>query len=278
MQPLPGAGSETKGMVLSIRGTGKAQQSVNSEQFWTKKLENIAPDEVFFHKYFSERGVASKDKKKGKKVEDSEEEEEEEEEIWNAMVGSRPELEADGDDVDMDDEDINDIDLSGMSDSDEYEALEDSGDSEDEAMESDGEGEENVISLDAAIAASKRKRKGATPSSDDDGSDDDPALGLEEEGSDIWATDDEDASVASDVGMDIDAAFARELETNSSGPAAIPTSKTSKKVNKGKQYSATIVDGADGEFDEDGKKRKKQKLKHLPTFASADDYAHLLSD
>ena len=32
----------------------------------------------------------------------------------------------------------------------------------------------------------------------------------------------------------------------------------------------------DKKTDEDGKKKKKRKLKHLPTFASADDYAAML--
>lgn len=262
MQPLPGVGTEMKGMVLSIRGTGKTQQSINSEQFWTKKLEDVAPDEVFFHKYFSQRATGTKDQKKNKK-EDSENEEEE---IWSAMVGSHPELEADGEDVDMDD-----LDLGNMSDSEGEEGSDTEG-SGDEEGEDESEGvEEGNMSLDTAIAVSQHKTKGATASENDD-DDDDAVVGLDEEGSDIWASDD-DIGVPL-VDMDLGDSFAAELETNNSAAELPVPKKTDKK--KGRKASAP-EENEQGD-DDDGMKKKKRKLKQLPTFASADDYAHLLSD
>jgi len=266
MQPLPGAGTEAKGMVLSIRGTGKAQQSINSEQFWTKNLEDVAPDEVFFHKYFNQRATGTKDQKKDKKEKESEDEEE----IWSAMVGSRPELEADGEDVDMDD-----LDLGNMSDSEGEEGsdIEGSGDEEGEGESKGGEGA--AISLDAAIAATQRKPKGAAVS--EDGDDDvDAALGLDEEGSDVWALGD-DVEVPSDIDLDLDSAFAAELETNNSATEMPAPKKSGKKKGKKASVLEKNVAGEQGEGD-DGTEKKKRKLKHLPTFASADDYAHLLSD
>ncbi|KAF8417433.1 CCAAT-box-binding transcription factor [Tirmania nivea] len=273
MQPLPGAGTETKGMVLSIRGTGKTQQSINSEQFWEKKLEDVAPDEIFFHKYFNQRATGIKDQNKNKKEEESEDDEEE---IWNAMVGSRSDLEADGGDVEMDDEDMDDLDLGNMSDSEGEEGsdIEESGDEEGEG-ESEG-AEEEGISLDAAIAASQR---GAAASEDDDGDgdgDDDATLGLDEGGSDAWASDD-DIKIPSDFDMDLDAVFAAELETKNQGTEVSAQKKSDKKKGKMASVSEEKVVGEQDE-DDDGTKKKKRKLKHLPTFASVADYAHLLSD
>ncbi|KAF8440099.1 CBF/Mak21 family-domain-containing protein [Terfezia claveryi] len=265
MQPLLNAGTEAKGMVLSIRGTGKTQQSINSEQFRAKNLEDVAPDEVFFHKYFNQRATATKDQKKKDKKKDSEDEEEE---IWSAMVGSRPELEADGEDVDMDD-----LGLGNMS---EGEEESDIGGSGDECGEGEGEGEESeAISLDAAIAASKRKPKSAAASEDDD-DDGDASLGLGEEGSDIWASGD-DVEVPSDIDMDLDSVFAAELETNNLAAEMPAPKKPNKKQGKKTSGPDEKVVDEQNEAD-DGVKKKKQKLKHLPTFASADDYAHLLSD
>ncbi|RPB25876.1 CBF-domain-containing protein [Terfezia boudieri ATCC MYA-4762] len=260
MQPLLSAGTEAKGMVLSIRGTGKTQQSINSEQFWTKNLEDVAPDEVFFHKYFNQRATATKNQKKKDKKKESEDEEEE---IWSAMVGSRPEIEADGEDVDMDD-------LS------EGEEGSDIGGSGDEGGEGEGSGEEGeAISLDAAIAASKRKPKSAAASEDDD-DDGDASFGLGEEGSDVWASDD-DVEVPSDIDMDLDSVFAAELETNNLA-AEMPAPKKPNKKQGKKTSGPEEKDVGEQDEADDGVKKKKQKLKHLPTFVSADDYAHLLSD
>ena len=261
MQPLPGAGTETKGMVLSIRGTGKTQQSINSEQFWTKNLEDVAPDEVFFHKYFNQRATRTKDQKDDKKEEESEDEEEE---IWSAMVGSRLELEADSGDVDMDDEEMGGLDLGNISDSEGEEGSDEEGEGESEG-EGETEGVEGEgIYLDAAIAASQRKPE-------DDYDDGDAVLGLDEEGSNVWASD--DVEVPSDIDMGLDSAFAVELETNNSA-AKVPAPKKSNK-KRGKKAEEKVV----GELGKgDGGVKKKRKLKHMPTFALADDYAHLLSD
>ena len=104
MQPL--AGAPTADLLVRDRGAGKVEESLNKEEFWLKKREEVAPDEVFFHEYFEKAGrkKARAEKRREKKERrmqivngDAEEwtEEEEEEEIWKALVRSRPEVEED---------------------------------------------------------------------------------------------------------------------------------------------------------------------------------------
>lgn len=215
MQPL--AGGDMRGMVLSTRGTGKSSVPVNSDLFWKRKVEDVAVDEVFFHKYFNnvtpKKGAAAA---KPERTEDSDaEEERDEEEIWKALVGSRPELEGDdanseGADFDDDDDDVMDVE------EDEDESV--VGDKDDEKDEESEEG----------------------PDFDDDGDD-------------VW--DDED-----DVPDELQKAFEAELEVSS------------------KKKKAKELEVAPKEDEADDRKKKRRKLKNLPIFASADDYAGMLSD
>lgn len=102
MQPL--SGNDSKGVLLSSRSTQGSQQPVNSEAFWRKKAEDVAADEVFFHKYFNQigKGKQASDKKKEKAAKTAEGsdygEDENEDEIWQALVDSRPEVEGPSDD------------------------------------------------------------------------------------------------------------------------------------------------------------------------------------
>lgn len=83
--------------------------TVNSEAFWSRRLGEVKPDEVFFHRYFSdvgprrkatlERRTGVKDDKKRKRGDGAEWDEDlgaNEDEISKALAGSRPELEDGG--------------------------------------------------------------------------------------------------------------------------------------------------------------------------------------
>jgi len=100
MQPLSGA--ESRGILLSTKANGHTQGPVNTEAFWHKKAEDVAVDEVFFHKYFNHIGKAkqalgNKAVSKPRGVSDAQDEENENE-IWQALVDSRPEVEGNSDD------------------------------------------------------------------------------------------------------------------------------------------------------------------------------------
>ncbi|KAA8894092.1 CBF/Mak21 family-domain-containing protein [Sphaerosporella brunnea] len=222
MQPL--AGGKSMGMVLSTRDGGAREVPVNSEAFWKKKVEDVKPEEVFFHRYFN---LAKPEKKSAKRKRDEDEDSEAgEDEIWQALVNSRPDVEG-GSDVDFDDDD--DLEMS-MSD-----------DDGDKDMGSNAE------------------------------------LDLDEEDQE-WDTEDdeeEEGKATGDAAADFEAQLAK------------ASAKRQKMVEAGSddeddggiqllEFNAS-EDQKEVEIKEDGKK-KKRKLKNLPTFASAEDYADMLSD
>ncbi|KAH8592441.1 CBF/Mak21 family-domain-containing protein [Bisporella sp. PMI_857] len=99
MQPL--SGGDSKGILLSNRTTQNGQTPLNSEAFWRKKVEDVAVDEIFFHKYFSQIGKGKQipKKKVAKAATGSDHEEDDnEDEIWQALVDSKPEVEGPSDD------------------------------------------------------------------------------------------------------------------------------------------------------------------------------------
>lgn len=108
MQPVAASGHDS--ILLSNRPSVKAVGStLNSVEFWNKKSEDVAVDDVFFHEYFARVGkseqAARKKSKASKDGADGEDDEEAaEDEIWDALVASRPEVEGDSDDgADFDD-------------------------------------------------------------------------------------------------------------------------------------------------------------------------------
>ena len=100
MQPL--LGGDTSGLLVSAVSSSRSRVPVNSEAFAGQDIGKVAPDEVFFHRYFSTVG-RGKEKAKRKKERkrpqhaDGSDVAEDEDEIWQALVRSRPELEEDSD-------------------------------------------------------------------------------------------------------------------------------------------------------------------------------------
>lgn len=253
MQPL--AGGDTADRLVEAGKAAPQAVPLNSENFWKKKADEVAAEDVFFHEYFNR---VKKDKaraKKSKGAEDSVDRDEEgidglsdnESEIWKALVDSRPDLEADGDSDD--DLDLDDLDSAYDYDEDEGEDEEGGDDEvifndesdvpsgEDEEMEEadfDGFDEEvEAASPPPAVAkkASKKAAKEEKVEEDEDSFDMDVS--------------DEEAFIDSDEDLPSD----MELGGVELPPAEAPSER-----------------------------KKRRKLKHLPTFASADDYAALLED
>ncbi|RUP47473.1 hypothetical protein BC936DRAFT_145698 [Jimgerdemannia flammicorona] len=140
MQPL-GASANSNMMTLR-RGTGveARELNVNSHEFWRKKVEDVPADQIFFHKYFTQKlasDTSAGDKRKDKKVKPADdndflgEQDEDEDEVWKAMVGSIPggidDLPEDDDEEKMSDEDDEEMRALLM------------GDSDDELDDEDGE-------------------------------------------------------------------------------------------------------------------------------------------
>lgn len=227
MQPL--AGGKSLGMVISTRD-GRAQVPVNSEAFWKKKVEEVKPEEVFFHHYFNITRPGEKNEKKRKRDEDDDDDgsdSEAEGEIWKALVDSRRDLEGSGEEEDVDFDDDDDLEISD--------------DDDDVEM-----GNDEDLDL---------------------GDDDD------EWGSDDGEDDEEEVEVTGDAAIDFEAQLAR------------ATAKRQKMLDTGSDdeddggiqlISAPVEEEA--ETEKDKKKKRKKKLKSLPTFASMEDYADMLSD
>ncbi|KAH8662923.1 CBF/Mak21 family-domain-containing protein [Tricladium varicosporioides] len=209
MQPL--AGSDNKSILLTSKSSQASLQPVNTEAFSRKKAEDVAVDEVFFHKYFSQigKGKQTSNKKKPEKKlgSDDEDEENDEDEIWQALVESRPEVEGASDDSDMEMLDLDDSDM-------------ETSDSDSEVdVESDGGAP--IIPEDEASGS---------------GLDDEEMF---PEGSNIEEMSEDDE----------EALFAKELQV------AVPAEE--------------------GEERESSRK-KRRRLKNLPTFASMEDYAAMI--
>ncbi|KAL8793535.1 MAG: hypothetical protein Q9195_003908 [Heterodermia aff. obscurata] len=100
MQPL--LGGDASGLLVSALSKNRSRVPVNSEAFAGQDIGKVAPDEVFFHRYFSTVGRGkekARRKKERKRLQHAEGSDaaEDEDEIWQALVRSRPELEEDSD-------------------------------------------------------------------------------------------------------------------------------------------------------------------------------------
>ena len=246
MQPLAGGDTSDR---LVVAGQATSHVPLNSEAFWKKKAEDVSAEDVFFHEYFNRVGK-DKDKARAKKeakypVAQVEEDVEglsgDESEVWQALVDSRPELEDAGSDDDLDMDDLESAyDASEKEDEGEGEGSDDEGVIFNDESDPEEEDIEEPESLEEPPTKTKtktpKKAKDQEPSDEDD---DDFDMDVSDEG----------AFIGSD----------EELELPSDMEAAGEEEEEEKEEEKPKDSG-----------------KKKRKLKHLPTFASADDYAALL--
>ncbi|KAL6452807.1 MAK21 Ribosome biogenesis protein MAK21 [Candida maltosa Xu316] len=138
MQPLGGV--HTGSLLVKSTNLVDTDVPVNTENWLNMKIDDIKPDEKFFHQYFTTKVNKLKTKKDEKASEKEDEDEDEveekdEEEIWQALVKSRPDVEDDSDNgfSDFDEEDFADMD------DDEEEEAEDVGEVEEEGELEAGE-------------------------------------------------------------------------------------------------------------------------------------------
>lgn len=241
MQPL--AGGDTSGLLVTSGRVSKSREPVNSEAFWEKKAEDVAAEDVFFHSYFNRLGKdnqrAKDQKKKSKDGDDSGDESDAEDEVWKALVESKPEV---GGGLESDDEDFDMDDFAeamGEEDVDDEDEEGFEGMDIDEDMGSGSDG--GVIFNDEsdqeeAPAAAKKAQKADNEWEDEEAVDFDA--------SDEEAFRDSDEELPSDL----------EVEEDQNSDEETSVAATEK----------------------ESKREKRRKLKHLPTFASMEDYAALL--
>lgn len=244
MQPL--AGGDTVDRLVEAGKSAPQAVPLNSENFWKRKADEVAAEDVFFHEYFNrvnkDKARAKKGKGAGDHVDldeaDIEGLSDNEDEIWKALVDSRPDLEADEDSDD--DLDLDDLDSAYDNEEDEEDA--EGGDDEvifnDESDEpSDEELDEADFSGfdDEAAPSPPAKKKATKPIKDEEPEEDEDAFDMDVSDDEAFLDSDED--LPSDMEL---------------GGVELPPSEAP------------------------AERKKRRKLKHLPTFASADDYAALL--
>ncbi|OLN94256.1 Ribosome biogenesis protein MAK21 [Colletotrichum chlorophyti] len=136
MQPVRNPDSDS--IWLTKRTGGSATAPINSANFWNKKVEQVAAEDIFFHEYFKQAGKSTEKSKKESKpssVVPDEGDEEQEDEIWKALTATHPDGPIDSDD--------DDLDMEGFDDSDE--------DSDNGVVFSDGS--DDVLSDDEVVMA-----------------------------------------------------------------------------------------------------------------------------
>jgi ribosome biogenesis protein MAK21 len=239
MQPL--AGSDSHDLLVNASGlsTRARNEPLNSEAFWRKQAEDVAADDVFFHEYFNRLG---KDKhgKKSKKSSKAGGDGEEGDGSDNESEIWQALVESRPElEGDDDDDDLDMDDLESAFDEDEDEE-DDGGVIFNDASDDEDEVDEADEDDEVEGAAAIGSKTAKTGASDDD--EDEDAFDMDV--SDEEAFRDSDEDVPSDIEL---------------GGVEVPSSPADK---------------------EDAKtsRQKKRKLRHLPTFASADDYAALLAD
>jgi len=213
---------------------------VNSENFWSKDVGKVREDEVFFHQYFNSIGRKAKGGQDVKK------------------------RKGDEDDEDEDDED----------DEGEEEIWKALVDSRPEVEGPGGESDDDFSDLEAM---------------DDDWSDMDDLDGDEKDGSindmdegvEIADFPEGDESELLDLGEDVDDLGSEGDEVDLDDEDALLGSddeiQSDLELAEAMDNEHVVATNKRSKNDEGGKK-KKRKLKHLPTFASAEDYAKLLED
>ena len=259
MQPLPGIDSS---LVLGIRAHAKTELAVNSEEWWKQQVDRIKPDEIFFHKFFvaKEEGDVRALGKKRKRAVNGEDGEMDEDEIWEALVKSSKE-EGGLRDVDVDD----DIEWTSDEQSDDDapdEMNEGMSGIESEEMDEEevgeGSGGRKAISYFFDDEAEEVEFMEEEEEDDDEEGEEKEEKEEEEEEED----DDEEKEIFDEKSWSDDSEGEEGLEF---GDNASDVLDSDEEVESPAQQKR-----ADG--------RKKRKLKNLPTFADADEYAHMLED
>ena len=103
MQPLFSGSRVNDSVLVKASDIMHDQGPVNTEDWLTKKVEDIKPEDKFFYQYFTTKKTADGKGKKSNKASNFDSDDEmDENEIWSALVKSRPDVEDDSDDSELD--------------------------------------------------------------------------------------------------------------------------------------------------------------------------------
>ncbi|EDO16654.1 hypothetical protein Kpol_1052p1, partial [Vanderwaltozyma polyspora DSM 70294] len=97
MQPLFGGSQINESLLVKSSDMVLNKTPVNTENWLSKKINDIKPDEKFFYQYFTTKQNAIKNVQKKETRGFDEESDLDEDEVWDALVKSRPDVEDDSD-------------------------------------------------------------------------------------------------------------------------------------------------------------------------------------
>jgi ribosome biogenesis protein MAK21 len=239
MQPL--AGGDTVDRLVEAGKKAQNQLPLNTDAFWKKKAQDVAAEDVFFHEYFT-RVNKDKEKSRVKKGKDVDAADDDEELSENEDEIWKALVDSRPElEADESDDDLDMSDLESAFDADEAEGDDESDGGVIFNDESDVPSDEDEEMADfSAEEAAPKTKKAKKPSKED------------EEDSDDF-----------DMDVSDDEAF---LDSDEDLPSDIEIG------------GAALEEPADVPAPAESNSKKRRKLKQLPTFASADDYAALLAD
>ncbi|KAL4925825.1 RNA-binding ribosome biosynthesis protein MAK21 [Aspergillus undulatus] len=238
MQPL--AGSDAKDRLVT--SSQHAQDlPLNSEAFWKKKAEDVSAEDTFFHEYFSRLGKdkerAQQRKKKSKDPVERDEEGDVDDELSDAESEIWKALVDSRPEVGGEGDSDDDLDL------DDLESAYDQSDEE-------GEGDEGVIFNDESDEDEEMEDVADEAEAEEVPTKTKPVKGKKSKDEDL---EDEEAF---DMDVSDEEAF---VDSDEDIPSDVE------------------LGGVELPKEDKGGRSKRRKLKHLPTFASVDDYAALLA-
>lgn len=135
MQPLFGGSELSSTILVKASDLQHNTAPANTENWLNKKVEDINPEDLFFHQYFSSKNSSVKLNKDKKARAFDDDEEMDEDEIWDALVKSKPDVEDDSEE---------EMDFGADDFSSDDDALVDSADEEDDDEEVEAFGEEDI--------------------------------------------------------------------------------------------------------------------------------------
>ena len=264
-QMKPGArGQDRSGMVVLRKGDSANEGALNAVDFIKKKAEDIPVDQMFFHRFFTKKQENEKTRD-AKKTENKRK--------------RRGDADVDDSDIDIDDEDIE----MGGEDSD----AESGAEEEDGELEAVEEGDLDEDEVWKAMQASMPPAGGDAEDADLlEASDDDSVADFAYSDSDVGVEEDTTGAVEDDNEEEEEEEAEEEVDEPQS---FFPEDDEDGMEDFGEEEEdffdsdEDIVLGDGVEIptaeDEEGasRKQKKRKLKHLPAFASADDWAELIN-
>lgn len=249
MQPLGGA--HTGSLLVKASNKFTNELPANTEDWFNKKAEEIRPDEIFFYQYFTSKDKSALAKLSDPQPGDFENESDlDDGEVWDALVKSQPDIDDEGSDLD----DMSDLDADDFSDIEE--------DEEDEAEEAE---EEQLAEEQEDEEEGEIELQTIGMSDDDDEEeeiDEEIEARAEPEFNGFSESEDEEAQLFKGDSED-------EYNTDEA-PSDIEEESEEEEKPKSKKRSTP-------HSRDNNKKSKKAKLRDLPVFASADDYAKYLN-